>query len=367
MDLEKRIDLITRAPTEEVVTREELRALLESEKHPVAYNGWEPSGPVHLGTGLMCAYKMRDFIEADVKFKAYISTWHAWLNNKLGGDMDAIRKAATHFKHSWIACGVPVEKIEFIFSEKVYGDISYWEKVIKVAREVTVARVVRTLEIAGRSEKAEEGRKVSELLYAPMQVADIFHFGVKICQLGTDQRKANMVAREVGEKLGYWKPVSVHHHLLQGLGKPPQWPLPPNATERKRVLSSVKMSKSLPSTCIYIYDEPADIKKKLSKAFCPEREIEFNPVVDIARYIVFRERKNGLTIDRPAKFGGKLELQTFDELAKAYTEGKLHPMDLKNAVADELADILKPVRDYFSKNKEARESKEFVMKTGITR
>ena len=367
MDLETRIELISRAPTDEVVTRDELRALLQSEAHPIAYNGWGPSGPVHLGTGLMCAYKMRDFIEAGVKFKAYISTWHAWLNNKLGGDMEAIRRAATHFKHSWMACGVPESKVEFVFSEKLYNDLAYWEKVVRVAKEITVARTVRTLEIAGRNETSDEGRKMAELLYTPMQVADIFQLGANICQLGMDQRKANMVAREVGEKLGFWKPVSVHHHLLQGLGKPPQWPLPPDATERKRMLSSVKMSKSMPESCIYIYDEPAAIKKKLAGAFCPEREVEFNPVIDIARPIIFRERENGITIERPAKFGGKLELQTLDELANVYREGKLHPADLKDAVANELAEILEPVRAYFEKNKEAKESKEFVMKLRITR
>jgi len=49
---------------------------------------------------------------------------------------------------------------------------------------------------------------VSDFLYTPMQVADIFHLDVKICQLGMDQRKANVVAREIGERLGYWKPTT---------------------------------------------------------------------------------------------------------------------------------------------------------------
>ncbi|VVC04154.1 Tyrosine--tRNA ligase [Candidatus Burarchaeum australiense] len=368
MDLEKRIELIARAPTEEVVTRDELRALLEKEEHPIAYNGWEPSGLVHLGTGLMCAYKMKDLIDAGVKFKAYLATWHGWINGKLGGDMEAIRKAALHFKHAWIACGVPEDKIEFVWPEEIYDDIDYWNLVMKVAKELTVARTVRTLEIAGRGEEGDETRKVAELLYTPMQVADIFRLKVRICQLGTDQRKANMVAREVGEKLGFWKPVCVHHHLLQGLAKPPQWPLPADATERKRLLSSVKMSKSRPETCIYIYDSPEDIKKKLGNAFCPEREVEFNPVVDIARQIVFREKAGkGMTIERPAKFGGRLELQTFEELSKVYAEGKLHPMDLKNAVAGELVDILEPVRDYFQKNKEAQDTLKFLREQKATR
>jgi tyrosyl-tRNA synthetase len=368
MDIEKRIELITRAPTQEIVTAEELRTLLQSEKTPIAYNGFEPSGLVHLGTGLICAYKMRDFIEAGVKFKAYIATWHAWMNEKLGGDPELIRRAGMHFKHSWIACGVPEDKVEFMWPEALYDDIDYWNIVVRVAKEMTVSRAIRTLEIAGRDESADEGRKVAQLLYTPVQVADIFYMNVKIAQLGMDQRKANMVAREVGEKLGFWKPVCVHHHLLQGLVAPPQWPLPDDPAERRKALSSVKMSKSKPGTCVYIYDSPEAIKKTINGAFCPERAVDYNPIMDIAKHIIFREReKTGITISRPDKFGGKLEIQTYDELAKVYGEGKLHPMDLKKVVADELADILAPVRHYFEKNKEARETLEFMRKQTVTR
>ncbi|MCX8203826.1 MAG: tyrosine--tRNA ligase, partial [Nitrososphaeria archaeon] len=44
MDVERRIELIVRPPTEEVITLEELRELLEAVERPVAYDGFEPSG-----------------------------------------------------------------------------------------------------------------------------------------------------------------------------------------------------------------------------------------------------------------------------------------------------------------------------------
>jgi tyrosyl-tRNA synthetase len=136
LDLEKKIELICRPPTEEVVTPEDLRELLEAEEHPVAYNGWEPSGLAHLGTGVICAYKMKDFAEAGVHFKAYLSTWHAWLNNKLGGDLTLIRKAADLFRHSWLSLGVPGDKVEFIYSDKLYKDIDYWAKTVIIAKNL---------------------------------------------------------------------------------------------------------------------------------------------------------------------------------------------------------------------------------------
>ena len=138
MDIEKKIELICRPPTEEVITPEDLRSLLETEEHPIAYNGWEPSGLAHLGTGVICAYKMKDFAEAGVHFKAFLATWHAWLNNKLGGDLTLIRKAADLFRHSWLALGVPGDKVEFIYSDELYRDIDYWAKTVIIAKNLTL-------------------------------------------------------------------------------------------------------------------------------------------------------------------------------------------------------------------------------------
>lgn len=362
MDIETKIDLICRPPTEEVLTVEDLRRLLETEEHPIAYNGWEPSGLVHLGTGVICAYKMKDFVKAGIRFKAYLSTWHAWLNNKLGGNLELIRKAADLFKYSWIALGVPKEKVEFIYSDELYDKLDYWAKTVKIAKNLTVARTRRTLEIAGRKET--EARYVSDFLYTPMQVADIFHLGVKICQLGMDQRKANVVARELGERLGFWKPVCVHHHLLQGLEKPALWPIPEG--KEKEAVASAKMSKSKPETCVFLYDSPEEIRQKIARAFCPEKTVEFNPILDICKHVIFRERET-FTVNRPAKFGGNVEFQSFEELEKAYRRGDLHPQDLKNALAEELTTILEPVRRYFENNREARECLNTVKNAEVTR
>lgn len=362
MDIETKIDLISRPPTEEILTPGDLRQLLEAKQHPIAYNGWEPSGLVHLGTGLICAYKIKDLTEAGIRFKAYLSTWHAWINRKLGGDMKLIRKSADHFKHSWIALGVPEDKVEFIYSDQLYQDLDYWEKTISVAKNLTLARARRTLEIAGR--RGTDAKLVSDFMYTPMQVADIFQLEVDICQLGLDQRKANVVAREIGERLSFWKPVCVHHHMLQGLQKPAVWPIPEG--KEKEALISAKMAKSVPGTCVFIYDSPEEIKRKISNAFCPEKAVKFNPLMDVCKYIIFREFET-LEIERPARYGGDVEFTSFEELQMIYRAGKLHPMDLKNAVAKELVRILEPVRRYFERNREAKECLETVKTAKITR
>jgi len=153
-------------------------------------------------------------------------------------------------------------------------------------------------------------------------------------------------------------------NLPQGLEKPTIWPIPEG--QRKEALASAKMSKSKPETCIFIYDSFEEIKKKMKKAFCPERTSAYNPVIDICKYIIFRENPV-FTISRPAKFGGTLNFENFTELKNAFEKGALHPQDLKNAVAKELYAILEPVRRYFANNRDAMECLDLVKKAKITR
>ncbi|MEM2979139.1 MAG: tyrosine--tRNA ligase, partial [Methanomassiliicoccales archaeon] len=66
MDTETRYQILARN-TEEIVTPEEMRKLLETENSPHAYIGFEPSGLVHLGW-IICADKIMDFINAGFRF-----------------------------------------------------------------------------------------------------------------------------------------------------------------------------------------------------------------------------------------------------------------------------------------------------------
>jgi len=111
------------------------------------------------------------------------------------------------------------------------------------------------------------------------------------------------------------------------------------------------MSKSVAKGAIWVNDEPADIKTKYKEAFCPPKQVEGNPVLEHASMIVF-PHLGKLEVERPAKFGGDITFESYEELAKTYAEGKLHPMDLKTATAEAMINLLEPVREYFEKKPE---------------
>ena len=360
MDVERRFELITRN-TEEVITASDLKHFLETGIKLNHYIGFEISGKMHIGTGLMSMLKIKDFIDANVSVSIFLADWHTWINDKLSGELEVIKKVAVgYFKEGFKACakcvGAKPEKIEFILGSELYSQNDrYWATVIDVSRHLTLSRVKRALPIMGRKES--DSLDFAKFVYPPMQVADIFFLGVTLAHAGLDQRKAHVIAREValkmkvsplldekGEKI---KPIAVHHPLLLGLGKPPQWPVPEE--KLKEFLSALKMSKSLPKTCIFIHDEPVEIKEKLNKAFCPAREIRFNPILNWVKHLVFRDEKSELLVERPAKFGGNITYYSYADLEKDFASGKLHPLDLKNAVAEKLIEMLKPAREHFKK------------------
>ena len=358
MDLEERIKLISEVG-EEILTQEELRQLLETNDHPIAYDGFEPSGRLHVAQGIIRAANVNKMIKAGCTFKMYVADWHAWANNKFGGDLEKINTAGEYFVEMWKACGMNLDKIEFVKANDVVDDKDYWKIVMMVATNSTVNRMIRCGQIMGRKEG--EMQQASQILYPSMQAADVYFFNTDICQLGMDQRKVNILARELAPKLGYKKPVAVHHHMLMGLSEPPKSDL----TGVEQAIE-MKMSKSKPDTAVFMDDPAEEVARKIKKAYCPEKQIENNPMIEYAKYIIFEKVKT-MKVERPEKFGGDIEIAGFDELCRVYSAGELHPMDLKSAVTSYTNELLEPVREHFRKNKRANELYETVKQYSVTR
>ena len=358
MDVKEKLDLIKQVG-EEIITEEELLKLLQEKKHPIAYDGFEPSGKIHIAQGILRAINVNKMTKAGIKFKMFVADWHAWANNKLGGNLENIQIAGDYMMEVWKVCGMDLKNVKFVWASEFVTDEDYWKKVMKVARDTTLARVLRTTQIMGRSEK--ETLSASQILYPCMQAADIFHLESDITQLGMDQRKVNILAREIGPKLGFWKPVVVSHHMLMGLGQPPTG----NVSAEERALQ-MKMSKSRPETAIFMTDSAEEVQHKISKAYCPERLVEGNPVLEYCKYIIFEKFKE-FNVERAEKFGGDVIFGSYKELEKAFVDGKLHPVDLKNAAAACIDLLLVPVKVYFEKNAKAKKLKALVESYDVTR
>lgn len=316
-----RFDLIKRG-TEEIVTEEELRQLLTGEKF-TAYCGYEPSGKIHFGHALT-AFKLVDLQRAGARVTVLLADLHAFLNHK--GTLEEIRKIAEYNKQCFIGMGMDPHKTDFVLGSGYQTKPEYILDVLRMATGTTLLRARRSMaEIARQVEDPD----VAQVIYPIMQSVDIAHLKVDVAVGGIDQRKVHMVAREELPGLGYKKPACVHVPLLHGLD------------------GEAKMSSSK-GNFIAVDDEPAVIRDKMAKAFCPAKVVEDNPVIEYAEYFVLPQL-NQFEVNRPAKYGGPLTITGADELRKVYAAGDLHPADLKSSLAEALIKMLAPVREHVKK------------------
>ncbi len=343
MDITEKVDLIERPPTEEVVTRDELTELFKTNSSPKHYIGLEISGFLHLGSLISTGFKINDFAKAGVKCTIFLADWHTLINDKLGGDWETISKVSKYYQDAFkLVC----PDAEIILGSKLYEEkTEYWSELVKFTKHMSLARTMRTLTIMGRSEN-EEKIDVAKLLYPAMQAVDIHSLEVDIAHAGMDQRKIHMLVREIFPKMKWKVPVAVHHKLLPGLSKPAD-------TSDAQVLG--KMSKSDPNSGVFIHNTDEEIKKKMNKAWCEEANIQNNPLLEIAKTVIFHEF-NEMNVERPEKFGGNVSYQDFTQLETDFAEKKLHPGDLKQTVGNYLVKIISPIRDKLNLTEELHEA-----------
>src|ERR1700680_4636869 len=118
--------------TAEVMGRSDLVELLGTPTRIRQYIGFEISGKVHLGTGLVAMGKVRDFLEAGVDCHVLLADWHTWINDKLGGDREVIRRIGTGYftearRASLVAVGADPSRVHFVLGSDLYEhNPDYW-------------------------------------------------------------------------------------------------------------------------------------------------------------------------------------------------------------------------------------------------
>ena len=339
LDITEKVNLIERPPTEEIVTHDELVELFKTNSSPKHYIGLEISGFLHLGSLISTGFKINDFVKAGVKCTVFLADWHTLINDKLGGDWEAISKVSKYYHDAFkIVC----PDVKIVLGSKLYEEKrEYWSDLVKFTKHMSIARTMRTLTIMGRSED-DKKIDVSKLLYPAMQAVDIHSLDVDIAHAGMDQRKIHMLVREIFPKMKWRVPVAIHHKLLPGLSKPAE-------TSDSQILG--KMSKSDPNSGVFIHNTDDEIKKKINKSWCEEANIQNNPLLEIARTVILHEF-NEMNVERPGKFGGNVSYLDYSQLETDFAEKRLHPSDLKQTVGNYLVKIVSPIRDKLNLSEE---------------
>ncbi len=324
------MELVTRH-TQEIVTEEEVAKALKK-KEPVAYMGYAPTGELHIGH-LLPIMKIADFLDAGFKFKFLIADIHAYLDDQKSPWelLDARSEYyETAIRAMVEACGTNADNLEFVKGSAFQLKEEYMMNVLRMAGNVTFNRVKRA---ASEVVRLGDAPKLGGLMYPLLQVQDVLALDADVTLSGVDQRGIYMLGRDMLPEIGERKYACVFTPLLPGL-------------------TGSKMSASDKASKIGVTDSEEELKKKMKSAFCEAGAVEGNGVLIFMKQVVFplKERKGeSFTVHRPEKFGGDLEYKDYAALEKDFEGKKLHPLDLKNALAEELAKLLEPVRKAVSK------------------
>ncbi len=329
MDIDERFRIIMRN-TEEVLTPEDLKQVLEQDRVS-AYYGTAPTGPVHIGYFATLG-KMFDLQSAGVETIVLIADVHAAMDD-LKTKWEEIDLKAEYYERCFELAFPWKVKPRFVRGSSFQMTTDYLRDVLRASTFTTVKRAQRAASEVTRMKNP----KVSELIYPLMQALDEEYLKVDIQLGGREQRHIFALARELLPQLGYKKRVEIMMPLMASLKGP-----------------GTKMSASIPDSHIKVYESEESIRRKIRKAYCPEGVVKDNPIVQMCKYIIF-PLMGSMKIERPEKYGGDLEFNSYEELEEVYLKKELHPMDLKNAVADYLSEILKEVRSYFEKHRDLLE------------
>lgn len=323
MDINKRLELIKRN-TEEIIGEGELVKLLKSKKKPIVYWGTAPTGKPHIGY-LLPALKMADLLKAGFKVKILLADLHAALDNV---PWHVLEKRYNYYAKIIPllvkSIGVNVKDLEIVKGSDFQLEHEYMFDVLKMSSFTSVHDANKA---ASEVVKMGDNPKLSGLVYPIMQALDEQYLGADAQLGGTDQRKIMVLARENLPKLGYKARIEIINPLIPGLiGK--------------------KMSASVEASKIDLIDDEETVIKKVSSAHCVEGDID-NGLLPFLKYVIFtikKDNKEEFVVERAEKFGGNKRYSSYEEVEADFVAKRLHPLDLKNAVAREINKILNLIR-----------------------
>lgn len=323
MDINEKLELIKRN-TEEIITEGELRELMKKNKKPVIYWGTAPTGKPHIGYFLP-ALKIADFLRAGFHVKILLADLHAVLDNVAWNIID--RRYDYYAKIIPLiieSIGVNIKELEIVKGSEFQLKPEYSYDVLKLSSYVSVHDSHKA---ASDVVKFGDNPKLSGLIYPLMQAVDEQYLKVDVQLGGLDQRKIMVLARENLPKIGYKSRVEIMNPMIPGL-------------------IGEKMSASDEKSKVDFLDDEKTVLEKIKNAECVAGNPN-NGIMAFLKYVIMTiktDKKEKFVVERDKKYGGDLVYSDYEKIEKDFIDKKLHPLDLKIAIAKEINKMLKHIQ-----------------------
>ena len=300
----------------------------------IILTGDRPTGRLHVGHYVGSLKERVRLQNSGLYDEVYIMIADAQALTDNAEHPEKVRQNIIQVALDYLACGIDPEKAT-IFIQSMVPELT--ELTFYYMNLVTVSRVQRnpTVKAEIQQKNFESSIPVGFFCYPISQAADITAFRATTVPAGEDQMPMIEQCKEIVHKFN-----SVYGETLTE----PEIVLPTNQAclRLPGIDGKAKMSKSL-GNCIYLSDEPDEIKKKVMSMFIAPNllRVEDPGRVDGNPVFIYLD-----AFSKPEHFAEYLpDYQNLDELKAHYTRGGLGDVKVKKFLNNVLQEELAPIRE----------------------
>lgn len=300
----------------------------------IILTGDRPTGRLHVGHYVGSLKERVRLQNSGLYDEVYIMIADAQALTDNAEHPEKVRQNIIQVALDYLACGIDPEKAT-IFIQSMVPELT--ELTFYYMNLVTVSRVQRnpTVKAEIQQKNFESSIPVGFFCYPISQAADITAFRATTVPAGEDQMPMIEQCKEIVYKFN-----SVYGETLTE----PEIVLPTNQAclRLPGIDGKAKMSKSL-GNCIYLSDEPDEIKKKVMSMFTDPNHLRVEDPgrVDGNPVFIYLD-----AFSKPEHFAEYLpDYQNLDELKAHYTRGGLGDVKVKKFLNNVLQEELAPIRE----------------------
>ena len=300
----------------------------------IILTGDRPTGRLHVGHYVGSLRQRVQLQNSSAYDKVYIMIADAQALTDNAEHPEKVRKNIIEVALDYLACGLDPAK-STLFIQSMVPQLT--ELTFYYMNLVTVSRLQRnpTVKNEIKMRNFEASIPTGFFCYPISQAADITAFRATVVPVGEDQLPMLEQCKEIVHKFN-----SVYGETLVD----PDIMLPQNdaCLRLPGIDGKAKMSKSL-GNCIYLSDEPEDIKKKVMSMYTDPDHVRVEDPGKIEGNTVFTYLDAFSTEEHFAKF--LPDYANLDELKAHYQRGGLGDVKVKKFLNNVLQDVLEPIRE----------------------
>ena len=300
----------------------------------IILTGDRPTGRLHVGHYVGSLRQRVQLQNSGAYDKVYIMIADAQALTDNAEHPEKVRKNIIEVALDYLACGLDPAK-STLFIQSMVPQLT--ELTFYYMNLVTVSRLQRnpTVKNEIKMRNFEASIPTGFFCYPISQAADITAFRATVVPVGEDQLPMLEQCKEIVHKFN-----SVYGETLVD----PDIMLPQNdaCLRLPGIDGKAKMSKSL-GNCIYLSDEPEDIKKKVMSMYTDPDHVRVEDPGKIEGNTVFTYLDAFSTEEHFAKF--LPDYANLDELKAHYKRGGLGDVNVKKFLNNVLQDVLEPIRE----------------------